>query len=115
MRFNEEGAKSAGESSKAKPKGKAAKKRAMASKLEEVETLFDNEEEELLFQVCFDSGTFVYLLIAGSDRRIHLLPIPRSFQCREEKQVPCYSPQWDHISALSPCLFIESRTAFRVL
>jgi hypothetical protein len=58
MRFNEEGAKAgASSASAAKPKGKAAKKRALASKLEGAEALFDNEEEELLFQVCFGVRT----------------------------------------------------------
>ncbi|KAI6189880.1 hypothetical protein M3Y97_00056100 [Aphelenchoides bicaudatus] len=51
MRFSEEGVKADGPSnSKVKPKGKAAKKRARASKLEATEALFDNEEEGLLFE-----------------------------------------------------------------
>lgn len=113
MRFNEEEDKAGGESSK--PKGKAAKKRALADKLGEAEALFDNEEEELLFQVCFDGRTFVYLLIAGNDRRFHLFPIPCALRRRETEQVPCCSPERNYISAISPRLPVDSSAAFRVL
>jgi hypothetical protein len=53
VRFNEEAAKAADSGSSSKPKGKAAKKRAMVSKLADAEAVYDNQEEELLFQVCY--------------------------------------------------------------
>jgi len=80
VRFNEEEINTGAGSSSSKPKGKA-KKRAVGNKLSKTEAVYDNTEEELLFQVviqCF----FVYNANAyflGNDQRFSVLPIPCSF------------------------------------
>jgi hypothetical protein len=51
IRFNEEAINSTTDSGPSKPKGKAAKKRALANKLADADCVYDNPEEELLFQV----------------------------------------------------------------
>jgi hypothetical protein len=62
LRFSEDETKKSGSSSKnaGKPKGKASKKRALANKLAEAEAVYDNDEERLLFEVCFFGQCFVY-------------------------------------------------------
>ena len=69
----------------AKPKGKAAKKRALANKLADAAIIFDNEEEELLFEVAFERARalfFVYkracALFIGTKRADRILPISSS-------------------------------------
>lgn len=85
LRLNEEEAKtqttgSSSTNTGSKPKGKAAKKRALANKLAESEAVFDNAEEQLLFQVCcFDQHILFIRLFLGHDQRFPSFPIPRPF------------------------------------